>query len=115
MDYGYAVVQTADGCYYVTGQTIAANGYYIDILFVKFAPDGSTCLGYAHGFNSDMMPVAGNDDNFEARRIDNFTDTPVLDDTKIIKISSSKIKQNIKTNSRNSRGFVTPTTTIICN
>jgi hypothetical protein len=115
IEYGYSVVQTEDGCYYVAGEVSTFTGPRgADALLVKFAADGSACLGYAVGFNSNMMPVEGNDDNFEAKRIDNFTQTTILDNAKVIRVNSSKVKQNFKINSTRSGVFVTPSVTTIC-
>jgi hypothetical protein len=114
-DAGYAVAQTSNGCYYVSGVTSTYGAGNNDVLFIKFAADGSCCLGYAVGFNSNMMDIEGNGSNFTAGRVDNFSTTTAPLEQIIIKQGTFKMKQNLKITSGHSRGFVTPTTTTICN
>ncbi len=112
-DDGYSVVQTSDGCFYVAGMT-SSYGSNGDAILVKFAPDGSSCLGVAVGFNTNMLPLDGNAAAFKARRIDNFTATSIKDDQKIVKVKSFKTDEKFNVISSPSRDFVTPTVNTIC-
>ncbi|RLD37259.1 MAG: hypothetical protein DRI89_15345 [Bacteroidetes bacterium] len=117
---GESVILGDDGCYYVAGytRTFGGGGGTDDALFVKFAPDGSACLGYFVG-----LPDVSS--NMTFAKDDQFTATPI---SKLSfqrargKGKSTKMKNRRLPNpSGGSRGIltttvtdITPTTTTIC-
>ncbi len=119
-DYGRSIIVGEDGCYYVVGSTksygVGSSTDKYDALLVKFAPDGSTCLGYFLGLPTDS-------DNMTFVSDDIFTATPISEvffqhtsgDEKPVKMKITKAPSigngsrsvSITTN-------ITPTVTIIC-
>jgi len=49
LESGESIIVGEDGCFYLAGYTSSYGGGSEDALLVKFAPDGSTCLGYYAG------------------------------------------------------------------
>jgi len=115
-DAGYAVEQDANGYYYVSGSTNSYGAGAYDAILVKFTSDGSTCIGYALGFGSEMQPMDSKDNPFKAQRIDNFLTTTVSDNERIMHPNTRKLKEKFQiTDENGSRELITPTQTTICN
>ena len=115
---GASVIIGDDGCYYVGGYTrsFGMGGGSDDALFIKFAADGSTCLGYYVGLPSDV-------DNMTFVSDDIFTATPVSDmffqhisgDAKPAKMKITKAPSTANGNrSVSIITNITPTLTTIC-
>ena len=112
---GYAVRQGSDGCFYVGGIASSYGAGGNDALLVKFTQDGSTCLGYAIGFTSSMMPLDEENSMFKAQHVENFNVTIVNDEERTLGASSVTLQNQFVQSSRKSRDFITPTITTVCN
>jgi hypothetical protein len=113
-DAGYAVRQGPDGCYYVAGISSSYGAGGNDALLVKFAQDGSACLGFAVGFNSEMQAMDANNSPFKAQRVDNFSVMDVKAEEKKIPASVQSIRDEFIQKPSQSRDLVTPTVTTVC-
>jgi len=109
---GESIVLGDDGFYYIAGytRTYGAGGGTDDALFVKFAPDGGTCLGYYVGLPDESANmIFANDETFEA--------TPV-NELFFQRISGGELPTRMKITripdpKDESRGILTTTTTDI--
>lgn len=112
---GYDVWEAADGTLYVCGEVSSYGAGDSDVLLVKFASDGSACLGHQIGFSEDKT----NDfqsEIYTATKIENFQQFIVQNDTKKIKVKSTALNGNLKMifPPNKNETSITPTTTIIC-
>ncbi len=117
---GESVILGDDGCYYVAGYTrsYGVGGGTDDALFVKFAPDGSACLGYFVGLPdvSSNMTFA-TDDQFTATPINKLSFQRIRGNEKLTRMKSKRVpnpadgNRDILTTTITN---ITPTTTTIC-
>lgn len=115
---GESVIVGDDGCFYVAGYTLSFGGGETDALFVKFAPDGSACLGYFVGLPdvSSNMTFA-NDDQFTAAPINKLSFQRIRGNEKPCKMKNTAApipadgSRDILTTTITD---ITPTTTTIC-
>jgi len=114
-DAGYDIMQGPDGCYYVGGITSSYGEGGNDGLLVKFTPDGSACLGYAIGFSSRMQPLGDDDHHFKAQKVEDFTVTKVQPLESIMHPLATRQDRRFVPETGQSRDFVTPTVTTVCN
>ena len=113
-DEGHSLVQQTDGCFYIAGMTgsFGSNG---DAILVKFAEDGSSCLGYSIGFNPGMILSSGEQGPFKAQRIEYFSHSTIVDEVKIVEALSLKVYDKYNPAAAQTRDFITPSVTPICN
>ena len=87
--------------------------YNPEALFVKFTSDGATCMGYALGFGTEMMPV-GDESLFNAQRIDPVQALPYECLQKEVEVVSTFSREKKFIQQKPYRAFVTPVVSTIC-
>jgi hypothetical protein len=115
---GESIIVGDDGCYYVAGYTrsYGLGGGNDDAMFIKFAADGSACLGYFVGLPSDSENMTFvSDDVFTAAPINDLFFEHNSGNAKAVKFKSEKAPsvtngyRNVSTTTT-----ITPTQTTIC-
>jgi hypothetical protein len=116
-DIAYDLYQDDAGCIIVTGETSSYGAGDKDALLVKFAPDGSTCLGYEVGFGTDVLESGIEDGKFTATRVDDFQLDRNPLSVRQIKVECKAMKNDINTFNQKGKdaSSITPTVTTICN
>ena len=114
-DVGYDVIEGEDGCLYVTGTTSSYGAGSDDAFLVRFAGDGSTCLGYELNFGGSSASSPSSDP-MTAQRWDSFEHSSVHMPQQEVELVTTTCTGPVITAGQETRGAVsiTPTTTVIC-
>lgn len=112
---GYDVWEAADGTLYVCGEVSSYGAGNEDALLVKFAADGSTCLGHQIGFTDDEFNN-NQSDLYTARKIEIIQQSIVQNDAKNIPVKSTALNGDLQIifPFNKDETSITPTTTTIC-
>lgn len=112
----YDIIEADDGCLYVCGETTNVIDSY-DAIIIKFAGDGSACMGSRLGFSGGGADNWTEPEGFRARRIELFSQVQANNDIKPIKTESLPVKGGLIQINKGQRDVTnfTPTVVNICN